>query len=241
MKILAVDIETSPNKALVWQLWNQNVTPSAVIESTAILCWGAKWVGIDDVMFKSVYHNTKLVMIKDMWNLLDEADAVLHYNGQKFDIPHINSEFVRAGMEPPSPYQQIDLLKTVRKAFNFPSNKLALVSKELGLPGKIENEGFPLWIKVMNDDPDAWERMKEYNIRDVELLEPLYFKLRPWATNLPSYGAMAGEDLCPACGSDQLEARGFTYTKTGKYQRERCKACGKWSRATKRTSGTNVV
>ncbi len=236
-----MDIETSPNLAMVWGLWQQTVTPAAVLESTEILCWAAKWIGDKQVIFRSTFHDDKEVMIADVWELLDDSDAVVHYNGQKFDMPHISTEFIRAGMEPPSPYQQIDLLKTVRKAFNFPSNKLALVSKELGLEGKIENEGFPLWRKCMNNDPDAWERMKEYNIRDVEMLEPLYLKLRPWATSLPSFAAMAGEDLCPACGSDKLELRGSAYTRTGKYQRFRCKECSKWSRATKRTSGTGVV
>ncbi len=241
MKILCVDIETRPNIAMVWELWNQTVTPAAVLETSEMICWAAKWIGLEDTYFKSVFHDNKEEMISVIWNYLDEADAVVHYNGQKFDMPHINTEFVRAGMEPPSPYQQIDLLKTVRKAFNFPSNKLALVSKELGLEGKIENEGFPLWVKCMNNDHDAWERMKEYNIRDVEMLEPLYLKLRPWATSLPSFAAMAGEDLCPACGSAKLELRGSSYTRTGKYQRFRCKDCGSWSKATKRTSSTGVV
>jgi DNA polymerase elongation subunit (family B) len=241
MKILALDIETRPNIAMVWDLWQRNVPPSAVTEATAMICWAAKWIGDPKIVFRSTFHDGRDSMIDTMYRLLDEADAVVHYNGQKFDIPYINMEFVRLGLGPPSPYQQIDLLKVVRKCFNFPSNKLALVSKELGLPGKIENEGFPLWIKCMADEPEAWKRMKSYNIRDTELLEDLYFKLRPWAASLPSYGAMTGGDVCPACGSTRLQARGFQYAKTARYQRYQCQGCGKWSRATKRSSGTGIT
>lgn len=241
MKILALDIETRPNMAMVWDLWQRNVPPSAVTQATAMLCWAAKWITDPEIHFRSTFHHGRDEMIQVMHSLLDEADAVVHYNGQKFDIPYINMEFVRLGLGPPSPYQQIDLLKVVRKSFNFPSNKLALVSKELGLEGKIENEGFPLWVKCMNDDPDAWERMKGYNIRDTELLEDLYFKLRPWATSLPSYGSLRGADICPACGSSRLESRGYQYTKTARYHRYQCKDCGKWSRSTKRNSGTGIT
>lgn len=162
MKVLALDIETRPNMALVWDLWQRGVSPAAVTEATAMLSWAAKWIKPKGkTVFKSVYHNTHDEMIRAMWELLDEADAVVHYNGQKFDIPYINMEFVRLGLGPASPFKQVDLLKVVRKNFNFPSNKLVYVAKEFGLEGKIEHEGFPLWIKCMNGDADAWERMKE--------------------------------------------------------------------------------
>lgn len=242
MKLLCIDIETRPNIALVWDLWSKSgVPPAAVLNSTSMISWAAKWIGDPAVEFRSVFHDGHDKMVKDVWVLLNEADAVIHYNGQKFDVPYINMEFARLGLLPPSPFKQIDLLKIVRKCFNFPSNKLALVSKEFGLEGKIENEGFPLWIKCMNDDPEAWARMKDYNIRDTELLEPLYYKLRPWASGLPSYGALLGENVCPACGSYELQSRGNETTRTGRYQRFHCQNCGKWSRAVKRNAGTGVT
>ena len=242
MKILALDIETRPNVALVWDLWSKSpVPPQAVTEATEMLCWAAKWIGDSTIVFRSTFANTKKDMVQTMWDLLNEADAVVHYNGARFDIPYLNMEFVRQGLGPPSPYKQIDLYKFVKKNFSFPSKKLVYVSREFGLSGKIEHEGFPLWIKCINGDPDAWARMEEYNVRDTELLEDLYFKLRPWGSNMPSHGAMTGEDVCPACGSTDLKRRGWEYTKTGKYQRYQCGDCGKWSRAVKRSSGTGVT
>lgn len=242
MKILALDIETQPNVALVWDLWQKHpIPPQAVTQATEMLCWAAKWIGDPEIVFRASYGGGKADMILTMWTLLNEADAVVHYNGARFDIPYLNMEFVRQGLDPPSPYQQIDLYKFVKKNFSFPSKKLVYVSREFGLSGKIEHEGFPLWIKCINGDEDAWARMKEYNVRDTELLEDLYFKLRPWGSNMPSHGAMSGEDVCPACGSAQLQSRGWAYTRTGKYRRCQCSDCGKWSRATKRSSGTGVT
>src|SRR5207253_3872004 len=99
-------------------------------------------------------------MIKEIWKLIDEADAVVHYNGQKFDIPHINTEFIRQGLGPPSPFHHIDLCKIVKKTFLFPSAKLKYVAKELGLPGKVEHDGFPLWVRCIEGDKKAWARMR---------------------------------------------------------------------------------
>ena len=44
-------------------------------------------------------------MIKGIHKLLDECDAVIHYNGSKFDIPTLNKEFLLHGLHPPAPYK----------------------------------------------------------------------------------------------------------------------------------------
>src|SRR5690606_41747736 len=90
-------------------------------------------------------------MVKEAHRLLSAADAVIHFNGQRFDIPHLNREFVEAGLTPPSPYSQIDLLKVVKKNFRFPSNKLDYVTKKLGLDHKVQNGGHQLSVKGMAD------------------------------------------------------------------------------------------
>jgi len=241
MKILAIDIETRPSLAYVWGLWDQNISLDALVESGETICWAAKWLGERAVTFRSVHHDGKKQMVKTAWDLLDEADTVLHFNGKKFDIPHLQREFVEAGMRPPAPYKQIDLLDTVRKQFRFPSNKLAYVSKALGLEGKTQHEGYQLWLKCRAGDEKAWATMRRYNIQDVRLLEDLYEILVPWITGHPSVGALTGEDVCPRCGSDDLISRGYAFLRTGRYRRFQCKSCGSWTRSTKREGGTTVT
>lgn len=241
MRILAIDIETRPNLAYVWDLWNQNINLEALVETSEIICWAAKWIGEERIEFRSSHHDGHGAMIQRAWELLDQADAVVHYNGQRFDIPHLNREFVLADLAPPSPFKQIDLLKTCKRRFRFPSNKLAHVSEALGLAGKVKHEGYRLWFKCMAGEDEAWTTMREYNVRDVQLLEDLYERLRPWIINHPSIGAMFASDVCPTCGSDHLEENGSVFLKTGRYQRLLCTECGAWMRSTKREGSTAIV
>lgn len=233
MRILVLDIETAPNLAHVWGLWNQNVGLSQLLESGRMICFAAKWVGTKRVMFFSEFEHGHEEMTRAAHALLDEADVVVHYNGKKFDVPWMQTEFARYGLEPPSPFKQVDLLATVRREFRFPSNKLDAVLKEFGLGGKLKHEGHVLWIKCLLGDPKAWRQMKRYNVQDVRRTEELYLtKLLPWIKNHPSHSLYEGREGC-ICGSTDLEKRGFAYTTVSRFQQYRCRSCGRWMRSGK--------
>lgn len=234
MKILLLDIETAPNQAYVWGLWDQNIGLSQIISPSYTLCWAAKWYQQEEVFFDSIHRNDKATMLKNIWNLLDECDAVVHYNGIKFDIPVLNHEFLVCGMPPPSPYKQIDLLKTVKGQLRLPSNKLDYVSKILGIGQKVKTD-FDLWVDVMAGKPAAWKVMETYNIQDVNLLEKAYDRLKPWIKNHPNQNLYTnGGHVCPNCGGSHLHKRGVSYTISGKYQRYVCLDCRAWSRDNKK-------
>ena len=236
MKILLIDIETSPNLAHVWGIWQQNVGLSQLLESSYTMCYSAKWLGEEDVYFDSVHRNDAKKMLEGVHAMLCEADAVVHYNGSKFDIPTLNKEFLVHKMPPPPPIKQIDLLRTVKSQFRFPSNKLDYVAQRLGLGKKKDHEGHILWVKCMNGDKKAWKTMEEYNIQDVILLEKLYNRLTPWIkTPLNKTIMMKDRDgfVCPTCSKPHLVSKGFRYTTTGAYQRYQCKACGAHSTDTR--------
>ncbi len=203
------------------------------MESSKTLCYAAKWLGEEDIYFDSVQQSKPKTMLKGIHGLLESADAVIHYNGTKFDIPTLNKEFLLSKLLPPSPYKQIDLLRVVRSNFRFPSNKLDYVSQRLGLGKKHAHEGHDLWVKCMNGDKDAWKRMEEYNIQDVVLLESLYDNLLPWIKNAPNRNLYQDITGCPTCGSTHLQKRGTAVSTTGTYQRYQCRDCGSWSQGTK--------
>ena len=235
MKILLVDIETAPNIAYVWGLFKENIPLARLIESGYVLCWAAKWLGEDQIYFDSLGQSKERKMIERIHNLLDQADVVIHYYGTNFDIPTLNKEFIKLGLPPPSPFKQLDLLKTVKNQFKFPSNKLDYVSKALGIGQKVKHIGYELWTKCMHNDPEGWKQMEEYNIQDVILLEKLYLKIRPWIKNHPNIGIYLDEDklVCPSCGSSRINKKGYAYTRTYKYQRFQCKDCRSWFRSNK--------
>ena len=240
-RTLYIDIETSPNVADVWGLWNQTVSLSQLRESSRVISFAAKWRGEPKRFFFSEFHNSQEVMLDRAHGLLDEADVVSTWNGRKFDIPTLNKEFILAGMSPPAPYIQLDLLAEARKNFRFPSNKLDYVSKALLGKGKVSHMGHDLWVQCLAGNAKAWALMKKYNIQDVVLLEEVHDVLRPWINGGMNARLFSGFG-CPTCGPDGIPVkRGFVYLRTGMYQRYRCNVCTSWSRDTKRYEGTDLV
>lgn len=228
MKILHLDIETAPNMVYCWGLYDQNIAINQIVEPGYTLCWSAKWHGERKMHFSSLYRDGHSVMVQKIFDLLEEADAVVHYNGTRFDIPTLNKEFVLEGLVPPSSYKEIDLLRVARQRFKFPSNKLDYIAKELGLGSKTKHLGMDLWRGCMAEEAASWRIMERYNKQDVNLLEKLYLKLRPWIKNHPNQGLYVNSKnpVCRNCGSDDLIRKGFEYLMVGKYQRFRCNSCG---------------
>lgn len=242
VKRLLIDIETAPEIATVWGLWQQNVGINQILEDGYVLCWSAKWLDDDTMYFDSIQKSKPKQMLKRIHKLISSADAVVHYNGNQFDMPTLNREFLKHHMLPPAPVKNIDLLVTVRKQFRFPSNKLDYVAQRLGVGKKTEHQGHELWLGCMNNDPVCWAKMREYNENDVLLLEKVYKKLLPWVVQHPSISVYDGiARVCPKCGSDHLNSRGYAHTKVGKYRRYQCVDCGSWMRDSHRDESTLTI
>jgi hypothetical protein len=223
--------------AYVWGLFKQNIATSQIEEAGYILCWAAKWLGEDNkVHFDSVVKSGAKKMLHGIHTLMDRADIIVHYNGNKFDIPTLNKEFLLHDLCPPAPARNVDLYQLFKRRFRFESNRLDNVLRRLGLGQKVEHEGFGLWLKCMDpkhpQHKDAWRRMEEYNRGDVTELEKLYMKVRPWLDKHPNRGTYEDALCCPACGSEKFQARGFAVTALMKYRRYQCE-CGHWFRGNK--------
>lgn len=235
MKLLMLDVETAPNLAFVWGLYDQTVGINQIEQAGYILSWAAKWHGKRELMYNSIHQSSPVEMLAEVHALLDEADAIIHFNGAKFDIPTLNREFVMHGLTPPSPAHQIDLYRVVKKAFKFPSNKLDYVAGELGLGHKTRHKGMELWKGCMAGDEASWKTMETYNKQDVRLLDRLYERLLPWISNHPNEALYLNSETgpvrptCPNCGSSKVQSRGMATTRTGTYKRFQCQ-CGKWLR-----------
>lgn len=226
-RILFLDIETAPATAYVWKLFDENVGLEQLVKPSRILCWAAKWLGEKEIHFRAEWEwesLTKEEFLAPLHELMSEADAVVTYNGDKFDIPWVTGEFIEAGFTPLPPTASIDLRRTV-KQFYTQSQKLAYVAPFFGVGEKIKTD-FTLWRDVMDGDEAAQAKMKQYNIQDVRLLERLYKKLAPHVKNHPYLG---DRGKCPTCNSKRLQARGNRRTKAFKIQRLQCQECGAWT------------
>jgi hypothetical protein len=244
LRLLIIDIETSPHLAHIWSLWDQNTSLNHLVDVSSVICFAAKWHGDKKVMYHSDHLDGHDAMVAAAHRLMCEADGIIHYNGRAFDMKHLRREFVLADMPPPSPHKDIDLLSVVRKNFKFASNKVQHVSVQLGLGGKAETGGFELWKDCLADCPRAWARMRRYNIQDVKLTEQVYDRLLPWIDNHPHRGLYGvhplGRDICQRCGSGEMHRRGTTTTSVGKYVRYQCQGCGSWSRGKDRVASVNT-
>ncbi len=240
MRILCIDVEVAPATAVIWDLKTTYVNPGNILSRRKLICAACKWIGEPGMFFFSFWDDGHEEMVKAIYDLVDEADAVVHYNGQAYDMPMLNTEFALAGLPPPSPYSQIDLMKAVKKNFRFMSNKLDYITGQLGVGRKADSGGMATWLDVMSGDEKAREKFREYNQVDVELTELLYKKLLPWIPSHPSRAIIDGDDGCPSCGG-QLKPRGYAYTRVGRFRRFRCDECGGWSRSTHRDESVEIV
>lgn len=246
-RVLLFDIETAPLEVYVWGLRHNNyISPDNIVKDYSVLCWSAKWLFESDVFGEAVSLNDAVdredkSILKKIWKLLDEADIVIVQNGKKFDIPKLNTRFIRAGFSPPMYYQVIDTKDVMEKNFSFSSNKLDYVNQFLGLGGKSDMD-FQDWVNCVSSKVGIETRKKsllkmfEYNKRDVQIMEELYLIIRPWIPSHSNLGIYADvdKDCCPNCQSTELKWSGQYATPLGLYVAFRCLSCGAIGRSTKK-------
>lgn len=235
-RICLFDIETAPSLGWFFDLWKEgNIIDTK--QDWYVLSFAYKWLGEkkttvhalpDYGLYKRNRENDK-TLLKDLWGILDEADVVVAHNGDRFDIRKANARFLAHGFKPPSPYKTVDTLKVARRHFKFDSNKLNDLGRYLKVGRKLPHTGSHLWFGCMHGDSRAWRLMRRYNARDVDLLEQVYLKIRPWATNHPSltWHTRKHED-CPVCQSNDTIYRGWNLNRTGRKRRINCRDCGYW-------------
>jgi predicted RNA-binding Zn-ribbon protein involved in translation (DUF1610 family) len=244
VRVLTLDLESKPLVSAHWDLWGQNISTAQIIKHGGLLCFAASWYGSDEVMFFSEWEHGQDVMVQKAWELLNECNILVTYNGVRYDAKRLNNEFLKAGLNPPMPYKHVDLYKVNKKQFQLPSRRLDYIAQQTLGDGKTPHTGFQLWMDVMNGDKAAQALMEEYNIQDVRLTEALFDRLRPWLTGVPHIGAIAGvHGSCPHCGSTKLKREGNAHANVAVYKAYRCESCGSPVRSTTRlqdTTGTRA-
>jgi len=252
-KILCFDIETSPVIAYVWQgsVHKAYIDNEKIIEDMRVLSFGAKWLGEEGITYKDIRGqiNDKgekwlLLQLRD---LIERADVVVAHNGVAFDVPTILAKFAAYDIPPPRPPQFFDTCLIARKHFKFTSNKLEYLARILGCSLQKHTHGkFPgisLWRECLKDNKQAWDEMRVYNKIDVQVLEWVYLKLRPYAIQHPNIANINGTSGCPKCGRQFLIKAGFSYKDSRTYQRYRCPKCGAWteSKTALRSADNKVI
>lgn len=234
-RILLLDIECAPTCAYVWGRWDNNVHQKQVVHEGYLLTYSAKWLGEPTIVSNRIVEaQDDEVLVRELADLMEQADLVVAHNAQKFDIPLIKTRMVALGMKPPAPSKIVDTLKIAKAEFRFPSNSLDSIAAYLGLQRKASHSGFELWTRCMAMEDDAFEEMLEYNIQDVVVLEEVYMRLRHWSKTHPNVAMYepAGKLRCVCCGSENLSLIDKKYyTNTSEFPIYKCTDCGKMNRS----------
>ena len=233
-RILIYDIENSPALGYFWPpMYDTNIL--SITEDWYMLSFAYKWAGEPDTAIKferkAARKGDDKGLVKKLWALFDEADAVLAHNGDRFDQKKSLARMVFHELPPPSPFIEIDTLKLARQKFAFTSNKLDELAKMFGIGSKKPHQGMHTWYGCMENDPEAWASMEEYNKHDVVLLDGLYKRIAPYVRTRMNLQAWDGTYRCVQCGSGNMESRG--YRSRGGTERThrnwKCLDCGKWN------------
>lgn len=235
-RVLLFDIETSPLVAAVWGIWGVNVPH--IFQEWSMLSYA--WCWLDDpenVQVRGLPDFTKRTqhkrLARELHALFDEADVIIAHNGDKFDIRKSNTMFIEAGLTAPRPYKTIDTLKIARQKFAFTSNRLDDLGQYLGVGEKLRHEGMQLWIKCMDNQPEAWQRMLAYNVQDVHLLHDVYWKLLTggWIDRHPNMAAISKDpEACPKCiiRPTNIKRDGIRARNTYQVQEFKCLNCNSY-------------
>lgn len=236
-KILILDIETAPLKSAMWKLFDEQGGLPMLLSDWYMLSWSAKWYGEDKVYYmdqrsaKDVENDKRIV--EALYKMMDQADIIIGHNIDKFDLKRINTRIQKheiGVLIKGEDYRSVDTIKIAKKHFDFTSNSLEYLAKFLGCKNKKLKDrkftGPKLWFKAMEQDKEAFDEMKAYNMQDVLTVEEVYDKLKKWDKSINFAVYNEGEHIC-SCGSENLRYKGLRATNSGVFKIYKCKDCGR--------------
>lgn len=238
--IVTIDVERQRGKWEIsgWEpVYKRAWFPmETMVRRPRIMCFAAKWYGSDEVLFYDERGANgrglggQKRMVKAMWELLDSADAVVTFNGDRADIPWMNEEFDYLNLPRPMPYRSIDLYKMNRQRFARPYKSLRYIARELGTAGKLDTSGKDLWELCEQGDPDAWAEMRAYNEQDVRTTEEVWLRQLSWLNGSAHLGILINDGegrRCPNCGGVNLSRHHKpARANVRAYEAFRCDDCG---------------
>jgi len=228
---IVFDIETAPGLYALFQSGKMYVPPESCIEEPGkIICIAYKWWNKKRTHCLTWDENQDdKAMIEEFVEIANSADILVAHNGDQFDIKTIRTRCLKHRIAMMPNYTSIDTLKNCRALFRMQSNKLNMVAKFLGIPGKMQTGGIKLWLDVtFGKCPKAFNKMIRYCRRDVTLLEEVFDILNPYMPMRSRVNTCI--TLCPWCGSNRLsvnQRRKYTALGTERVSLK-CLDCGKY-------------
>lgn len=196
-----------------------------------VLCIAWKWSGEDKIYsvsiadapsFKKDCTNDKWI-IEEFRKAAEQADAIVMHYGSVFDYPYLQARALAHGLPllPKVPY--IDTWRIARKGLALSSNRLASLSRLLGVEEKTPLSG-RIWVKATSGDAKSIKYIVEHCKQDVRVLEQVYDRIKGLRFDNPRLSG----DGCPTCGSYDIISRGRVRTTKQIMHKFSCNNCGHW-------------
>lgn len=235
-KILVFDTETSCPLVFAFGRRKQFINDKAIHkEGGRILCFSYKWLGSDKVNShwmtpQEIEDNDDSRLACILFDLYEEADAVVGYNLQGFDDKVVQTRALACGLGKLPSVKKLDPYLQAKKKLRLPSNSLDNVCAYFGLPQKTATS-MELWIRVQAGDVQAMKEMVSYCENDVEVLVNVYNLLQGLGNVNTDYNAALYYNdnvvRCRTCGSSDVEVTGRNITTSASvFQEVRCNNCG---------------
>lgn len=254
-KIIIFDLETLPNLEEALRVWPQlSAFPGRTLKATVstIICAGWKVYGENKTHCINAWDfsrwksnvNDDYSVCREIYNVIKEADAVVTHNGKRFDWKFLQTRLLFHGLGPLPKIHHIDTKETSSRYIYSFNNRLGYLGETFVNDKKLDHEGWDLWVNVWHKKKESMDLMTKYCKQDVDLLEKMFVKLKPFITHIPNYNNFlntTGKMLCPSCGSTRLHNKGYRYTQTKVYKRYKCRDCKSYSRTDSYDKSPRVI
>ncbi len=182
-KILFFDIETSFNICWSWSIGRKiSLSDDNILEERKIICICYKWAGDEKTYSLTWKNGDDKEILQKFAKIALTADEVIGHNSDQFDVKHIRTRCIIHNIAFPIKLNQVDTLKMARAGYKFNSNKLNYIGQVLNEGKKLDTGGIQLWKDiVLHNSKPALNKMVEYCIGDVVLLEKVYNRLQEFS------------------------------------------------------------
>jgi DNA-directed RNA polymerase subunit RPC12/RpoP len=258
-KIVIWDLETLPDPRRIYKVipsigaWPGRTFKA---ELQSIMSFGYKILGTKEAQclnawdFQQSWNDDRhddSALVQFIYDTLHDADEIVTHNGKRFDLKVLNTRLAYWGMPPLPKIHHVDTKVVLKSHLSLYSNSLADAAKFFKLDDKMSISGkWGLWERIAFKEDTREDRrvMDEYCRQDVDTLEQLYLKIRPFHGNHAVNKNHWSDDenpVCPTCGSSNLTKNGVRRNQTKVYQRYICNDCGTTCRTNKKDKSPRVL
>jgi hypothetical protein len=235
-RIVTIDLERVPGRTAERDIWDPRDAkrwnywpPEEWVSLPRTVCFTAKTMGKRPEFVAEWQRPDPHWIARRSWEIVDAADLVVTYNGNRADLAWLRTAWLDAGLPEPRPFKSVDLFK-LQARWALERRSLAYLLERLSMASKEGHYNAAEARAACAGNRAAQKALRGYNMTDVEITEALYLRVRHLlpTVNLGAFYADA-EDVnrCPYCGAEgTLKASGWYTASVQSYGLLTCDSCG---------------